>query len=309
MVLQRLCGVSGVVGIAAAAAVVYFLIKCLKKAIPSYAREATQFGTLERFLKPTRFSSEQLAVYTRDYATLLSSGAYESVYKGELPNRTLVAVKVLSNAHHNRIEEQFMAKYMEKGSLDGFLFGDKSAINWCKMNEIAVGTVKGIAYLHEECEQRIVHYDIKLGNILLDQNLPRRGSSWILLMGFRGTLGYTMLEMWKPYPITYKCDVYSFGMLLFKIVGRRRNHNPNLSAREKALRYKPEARPTMSTVMKMLDGDMEIPTPKYPFEYLDPTKPYQLSENGRKWDSESSAFEDRVFLRLLLQACEANYRK
>ncbi|KAL3745942.1 hypothetical protein ACJRO7_014958 [Eucalyptus globulus] len=250
------------------------------------------FGTLERILKPTRFSSEQLAVYTRDYATLLSSGAYESVYKGELPNGTLVAVKVLSNAHHNRIEEQFMAKYMEKGSLDGFLFGDKSAINWCKMNEIAVGTVKGIAYLHEECEQRIVHYDIKLGNILLDQNLPRR--SWT-----SSSPSSTTGEMWKPYPITYKCDVYSFGMLLFEIVGRRRNHNPNLS----------ESRPTMSTVMKMLDGDMEIPTPKYPFEYLDPTKPYQLSKNGRKWDSESSTFEDRVFLRLLLQACEANYRK
>lgn len=331
-----------------------------------------EFGTLERFLKPTRFSSEQLAVYTRDYATLLGSGAYGVVFKGELPNGTPVAVKVLTNAHDKRIEEQFMAEvssigrthhinlvrlygfcfdsttralifeYMENGSLDGFLFGDTTTIDWCKMHEIAVGTAKGIAYLHEECEQRIVHYDIKPGNILLDRNLSpkvadfglaklhNRESSRILMTGFRGTPGYAAPEMWKPFPVTYKCDVYSFGMLLFEIVGRRRNHDPNLSEstqwlprwtwdmlqkgellvmvslcevpeseREKALRmlkvallciqYKPEARPAMSTVVKMLDGDMEIPMPEYPFEYFDPAKPYQLSESGSEWDSESSA--------------------
>ncbi|KAK2631469.1 hypothetical protein EUGRSUZ_L02864 [Eucalyptus grandis] len=205
-------------------------------------------------------------------------------------------------------------EYTENESLDGFLFRDKSTINWCKMNDITVGTAKGIAYLHEECEQRIVHYHIKPGNILLDQNLTpkvtdlelaklhNRGSSRMLPTWFRGTLGYAVPEMWKPYPITYKCDVYSFEMLLFEIMGRRRIHNPNLSesrqwlprwtwdmlqngkllvmvslcgvlegAREKALRmlkvallciqYKSEARPTMSTIVKMLDGDMEIPTP------------------------------------------------
>ncbi|KAF7847853.1 hypothetical protein BT93_L2514 [Corymbia citriodora subsp. variegata] len=401
--------ISAVVGTAATVAVVYFLIDCLKKAgsaIPSYAKIATndwenfpqvirsspdgeisvapaaispgdnwevpdEYGTLEGFLKPTRFSSDQLAAYTRDYATLLGSGAYGVVFKGELPNGTPVAIKVLTNAHDKRIEDQFMAEvssigrihhinlvkldgfcfdrttraliyeYMENGSLDGFLFGDKTAIDWCKMHEIAVGTAKGIAYLHEECEQRIVHYDIKPGNILLDRNLcPKvadfglaklhnRESSRILMTGFRGTPGYAAPEMWKPYPVTYKCDVYSFGMLMFEIVGRRRNHDPNLSEstqwlprwtwdmlqngellamvtlcgvpeseREKALRmlkvallciqYKPEARPAMTTVVKMLEGDMEIPTPEYPFEYLHPTEPYQSSEDGSGWDSESS---------------------
>ncbi|KAL3745958.1 hypothetical protein ACJRO7_014974 [Eucalyptus globulus] len=372
--------ISGVVGIATAAAVVYFLIKCLKKAIPSYAREAThvvhsspswvisvapiaispvhnwevpdQFGTLERFLKPTRFSSEQLAVIpeiTPPCSVPVLTDLYTKVNRLKL-NCSMVEVSAIRRTHHINLIKlygfcfdpttmAFVYVYMENGSLDRFLFGDKSTINWCKMNEIAVGGVDG---------SRIIHYDIKPGNILLDGNLTpkvvdfglakfhNRGSNRILLMGFYGTLGYVAPKIWKSYPITYKWDVYSFGMLLFEIVGRRRNHNPNQSesrqwlprltwdmlqngellvmvslcgvlegAQEKALRmlkvallciqYKPEARPAMSTVVKMLDGDMEIPTPKYPFEYLDPAKPYQLSENGRKWDSESSAFEDRVF--------------
>ncbi|XP_030458851.1 LEAF RUST 10 DISEASE-RESISTANCE LOCUS RECEPTOR-LIKE PROTEIN KINASE-like 2.4 [Syzygium oleosum] len=401
--------ISGVVVTAAIVVVVYFLIDCLKKvgtAIPSYTGKATnelldpkdsrssrlisfvapaisprlnwekpdEFSTLERFLKPTWFSSEQLAVYTRDYATMLGSGSYGVVLKGQLPDGTLVAVKVLKNADDKRMEELFMAEvsaigrthhinlvklygycfdptmralvyeYMENGSLDGFLSGEKAAIDWRKMHEIAVGTAKGIAYLHEECEQRIVHYDIKPGNILLDRNLsPKvadfglaklysREISRIPMSGFRGTHGYAAPEMSKPYSVTYKCDVYSFGMVLFDIVGRRINHNVNLSEsmpglpqctwhmlqngkllemvcgfpeseRETAVRmlmvallciqHKPEARPAMSTVVKMLEGDVGIPTPEYPFENPDPDKPSQGSGNGSEWDSDSSALRTR----------------
>ncbi|KAL3745965.1 hypothetical protein ACJRO7_014979 [Eucalyptus globulus] len=400
--------ISGVVGTAAIVIVVYFLIDCLKKvgtAIPGYARIATndseklpkdssssraisimepaispvhnqevpvEFGILERFLKPTWFSAEQLAVCTGYYGTLLGQGNNGVVFKGELPSGTPVAVKVLKNAHDKKMEEQFMAEvssigrthhinlvrlygfcldpmmrafvyeYMENGSLDEFLSGDKTAMDWCKMHEIAVGTAKGIAYLHEECEQRIIHYDIKPGNILLDRNLsPKiadfglaklysREISLIPVTGFRGTLGYAAPEMWKPYsetskpyPVTYKCDVYSFGMVLFDIVGRRINHDINLSEsmyglpqrtwhmlqngkllemvcgfpeseREKAMHMlmvalwciqnEPEARPAMSTVVKMLEGDVKISMPGYPFENLNPNKPSQGSENGSEWD-------------------------
>ncbi|KAI6680837.1 hypothetical protein NL676_034718 [Syzygium grande] len=402
--------ISGVVGTAATVAIVYFIIDCLKKAgtaIPSYARIATndlekfpqvvrssssavisvappavssirevpnEFNTLERFLNSTRFSSDQLAAYTENYAIVLGSGSYGVVFKGKLPNGTLVAVKLLTNAHDKRMEEQFMAEvssigrihhinlvrlygfcfdpttkaliyeYMENGSLHGFLFGDKTAIDGLKMHEIAVGTAKGITYLHEECEQRIVHYDIKPGNILLDRNLSpkiadfglaklyNRESNQIPMTGFRGTHGYAAPEMSKPYSVTYKCDVYSFGMVLFDIVGRRINHDVNLSEsmlglpqctwhmlqndkllemvcgfpeseRETAVRmlmvallciqHKPEARPAMSTVVKMLEGDVGIPTPEYPFENPDPDKPSQVSGNGSEWDSDSSALRTR----------------
>ncbi|KAL3745966.1 hypothetical protein ACJRO7_014980 [Eucalyptus globulus] len=301
-----------------------------------------EFGTLERFLNPPRFSSDELAAYTSSYATVLGSGAYGVVFKGELPNGTLVAVKVLTKAHDKRMKEQFMAEvssigrthhinlYMENGSLDKFLLGDKMAIDGRKMHEIAVRTAKGIAYLYEECEQRIVHYDIKLGNILLDQNLsPKIADFGLAKLWFHGTHGYAAPEMSKPYLVMYKCDVYSFGMVLFDIMGRRINHDMDLkesmsglpqctwhilqngrllemvcgfpeSEKEKAMRMlmvalwciqnKPEARPMMSAVVKMLEGDVGIPMPDCPFENPNLDKPSQGSGNGSEWDSDSSAF-------------------
>ncbi|GLT60087.1 hypothetical protein SLA2020_328710, partial [Shorea laevis] len=131
---------------------------------------------------------------------------------------------------------------MENGSLDNYLFAKEEMIEWEKLHVIAVGTAKGIAYLHEDCQQRIIHYDIKPANILLDANfLPKvadfrlaklcnRDSTHDSVIGFKGTLGYCAPEFFlRNHPITYKCDVYSFGMLLFEIVGRRKNKVSNSS--------------------------------------------------------------------------------
>ena len=119
------------------------------------------------------------------------------------------------------------------------LFLENSMLESEKLREIAVGTAKAIAYLHEECQQRIIHYDIKPGNILLDSKftpkvadfglakLCNRDNTHITLTGGRGTPGYAAPDLWMPLPITHKCDVYSYGMLLFEIVGRRRNLNAN----------------------------------------------------------------------------------
>ncbi|KAH7836088.1 hypothetical protein Vadar_032567 [Vaccinium darrowii] len=179
--------------------------------------------TMERFLqdlakeKPVRFTAQQLRRFTNNYSKVLGSGGFGIVYKGQFPNGIMIAVKVIKRSLlDKRAKEQFMAEN--------------------KLPEIAIGTAKGIAYLHEECQHRIIHYDIKPGNILLDGNfnpkvadfglakLCNRDNTHDSSIGYKGTPGYSAPEfLLNNYPMTHKCDVYSFGMLLFEIVGRRRN--------------------------------------------------------------------------------------
>ncbi|XP_028773648.1 rust resistance kinase Lr10-like [Neltuma alba] len=225
--------------------------------------------------KPIRFTSHVLMLATNNYSNMLGSGGFGSVYKGTFSDGTIVAVKVLNGSSDKRMEEQFMAEvgtigrvhhvnllrlygfciegniralvyeFMGNGSLDKYLFKENQRLEFKKLHEIAVGTAKGISYLHEECQQRIVHYDIKPENILLDDNfypkvadfglakLCNRENTHITMTGGRGTPGYAAPELWMPFPVTYKCDVYSFGMLLFEIIGRRRNLDVNLTEESK----------------------------------------------------------------------------
>ncbi|KAL8139549.1 hypothetical protein V2J09_005570 [Rumex salicifolius] len=295
----------------------------------------------------------------------LGKGGFGVVYRGLLPEGVPVAVKVLNNNLTKQlVEEQFMAEvnsigrtyhlnlvklygycfepklkalvyeFMPNGSLDQILFGEiQTELDWGKRHRIAVGTAKGIAYLHEECQQKITHHDIKPGNVLLDSRmnpkvadfglarLSNRDSTHVVMSGFKGTPGYAAPEVWTSY-VTHKCDVYSFGMMLFEIVGRRRNHVSELSGTSKewlprwthqkikdgeaaemlaecgveageqqtaaervlkvalwCVQYSPGMRPEMSVVVKMLEGEMEVPPPPNPFAYLEETFEFGRGSN------------------------------
>ncbi|XP_056160242.1 rust resistance kinase Lr10-like isoform X3 [Syzygium oleosum] len=130
---------------------------------------------------------------------------------------------------------------MSNGSLDKHIFaeeGDKF-LDYKKIYEIALGVARGIEYLHRGCDMQILHFDIKPHNILLDNNFTPKVSDFglaklyptdhsiVSLTAARGTLGYMAPELFYKNigGISYKADVYSFGMLLMEMAGRRKNVN------------------------------------------------------------------------------------
>ncbi|RVW33869.1 Rust resistance kinase Lr10 [Vitis vinifera] len=102
---------------------------------------------------------------------------------------------------------------------------------------MVTGIAKGIEYLHQGCDQRILHFDIKPHNILLDHNfnpkisdfglakLCSKEQSAVSMTVARGTIGYIAPEVLSKNfrNVSYKSDVYSFGMLLLEMVGGRKN--------------------------------------------------------------------------------------
>ena len=178
-------------------------------------------------------------------------------------NKEFIAeVSILGRTHHLHLvrllgfclegttQKLLVYEYMENGSLDAWIFGkthkdrsetDESTeknmrpiLTWERRFEIALGTAKGLAYLHEECEDRVMHMDLKPENILLgpdffpkisDFGMSRRvvrGEDSAVMTVARGTCGYIAPEWIKEGVVTVKCDVYSYGTVLLEIVCGRR---------------------------------------------------------------------------------------
>ncbi|XP_050887206.1 LEAF RUST 10 DISEASE-RESISTANCE LOCUS RECEPTOR-LIKE PROTEIN KINASE-like 2.2 [Lathyrus oleraceus] len=132
-------------------------------------------------------------------------------------------------------------EYMPNGSLDKYIFNKEELISltYNQIYEISLGVARGISYLHQGCDMQILHFDIKPHNILLDENFIPKVSDFGLaklypidnsiatLTAARGTIGYMAPELFYQNigGVSYKADVYSFGMLLIEMASRRRNLN------------------------------------------------------------------------------------
>ncbi|MBA0606263.1 hypothetical protein Godav_018757, partial [Gossypium davidsonii] len=192
-----------------------------------------------------------------------------------------------------RSKQALVYDFMPNGSLDKIIFTEenKNTLGWKKMFDIVLGVAQGIHYLHQGCDMQILHFDIKPHNILLDENFNPKVSDFglaklysvedsiVSLTAARGTIGYIAPELvYKNLGgISYKADVYSFGMLLMEIdmeLG-------DISDDEKVMVRKmiitafwciqllPIDRPSMSKVLKMLEGDVELlGMPPKPFHQL-----------------------------------------
>ncbi|KAJ0983589.1 hypothetical protein J5N97_011844 [Dioscorea zingiberensis] len=209
------------------------------------------------------FRYRELKTITNNFSDRLGGGGFGSVFKGTMPDMTLVAVKMLEGSRQG--EKQFRAEVctmgiiqhvnlvrlrgfcceedkrllvydlMRNGSLDSHLFEKRDEVlNWKMRYEIALGVARGLVYLHEKCRDCIIHCDIKPENILLDENFCPKLADFGLakLMGrefsrvltsMRGTVGYLAPEWITGLPITPKADVYSYGMVLFELISGRRN--------------------------------------------------------------------------------------
>ncbi|KAI3994858.1 hypothetical protein MKX01_037409 [Papaver californicum] len=121
--------------------------------------------------------------------------------------------------------------FIVKGSLDANLFHQEATevLDWKTRYQIALGTARGLAYLHEKCRNCIIHCDIKPENILLDGECCPKVTDFGLaklvdrefsrvLTTMRGTRGYLAPKWISGVAITPKADVYSFGMMLFEII-------------------------------------------------------------------------------------------
>ncbi|XVE50242.1 hypothetical protein DITRI_Ditri01bG0146500 [Diplodiscus trichospermus] len=220
------------------------------------------------FPKPTDdvlvlFKFSDLKRATKNFSEKLGEGGFGSVFKGKLPDSAVMAVKSLKfrdqedkqfrtevstigTIHHVNLirllgfcvkgRKRFLVyDYMPNGSLDSHLFyKDSKILDWETRYHIAVGVARGLAYLHEECRECIIHCDIKPENILLDADYNPLLSDFGLaklfgrdlsrvLTTMKGTRGYLAPEMISGEPITPKSDVFSYGMLLLEIISGRRN--------------------------------------------------------------------------------------
>nr|ACJ85291.1 unknown [Medicago truncatula] len=195
---------------------------------------------------------------------VIGEGGYGVVYRGVLQDGCVVAVKNLHNnkgqaekefkveveaigkvRHKNLVRlvgycaegarRMLVYEYVENGNLEQWLHGNvgpTSPLTWDIRMKIAIGTAKGLTYLHEGLEPKVVHRDIKSSNILLDKNWNAKVSDFGLakLLGSEkthvttrvmGTFGYVSPEYASTGMLNERSDVYSFGVLLMEIITGR----------------------------------------------------------------------------------------
>ncbi|OMO54194.1 hypothetical protein COLO4_36564 [Corchorus olitorius] len=206
------------------------------------------------------FTFRELQLSTDNFSSknILGTGGFGNVYKGKLGNGTLVAVKRLKDLTGSFGESQFRTElemislavhrnllrligycatsnerllvypYMSNGSVASRLRG-KPALDWNTRKRIAIGAARGLLYLHEQCDPKIIHRDVKAANILLDDyceavvgdfglaKLLDHADSHVTT-AVRGTVGHIAPEYLSTGQSSEKTDVFGFGILLIELI-------------------------------------------------------------------------------------------
>ncbi|CAL0319495.1 unnamed protein product [Lupinus luteus] len=338
------------------------ILKCRRKHLSMYINIEDFLRGDNGYMMPIRYSYKDIKRITEGFKIKLGSGGFGSVFKGQLRSGRLVAVKVLDKAkasgqdfinevatigttHHVNVvqligfcvdgsKRALIYEFMPNGSLEKYIFSheDGASLSCEMLYSISLGIARGIEYLHNGCNMKILHFDIKPHNILLDANFNPKVSDFglaklyptddsiVSLTDARGTIGYMAPELYYRNigTISYKADVYSFGMLLMEMAGRRKNlnalaehssqvyypfwvydqlHDGKEITTEKdtdeemrlatkmmivalhCIQTRPNDRPSMNKVLEMLDGDEDLPLPSKPYLYPQDTQPEDVIEH------------------------------
>ncbi|CAL5083320.1 unnamed protein product [Urochloa decumbens] len=179
----------------------------------------------------------------------LGQGGFGAVYKGVLPNGDEIAVKRLSQSSTQGVEELknelalherlLVYEFVPNRSLDLILFDieKREQLDWEQRYKIINGIARGLQYLHEDSQLKVVHRDIKASNILLDANMNPKISDFGLARIFGrdqtqavtkrvvGTYGYMAPEYVTRGNYSVKSDAFSFGVIVLEIITGRKNNS------------------------------------------------------------------------------------
>ncbi|URE20685.1 STYKc [Musa troglodytarum] len=214
------------------------------------------------------FTYQELVIATNNFSAvnLLGEGGFSHVYKGTLSNGTEAAIKrlkdtskqtdvefmkeadILSLVHHRHLVSLIgccisegnwllVCEYVPNKTLKFHLHDrEQPTLAWKDRFRIALDSAKGLAYLHEDCQPRVIHRDIKAANILLDHSFRAKIADFGIAKHFsdekthistvvKGTHGYLSPEYVSTGKLTDKSDVFSYGVLLLELItGRRPVH-------------------------------------------------------------------------------------
>ncbi|WCJ41387.1 PR5-like receptor kinase [Euphorbia peplus] len=339
------------------AVIVLYKLYIYNKMKKDYQSKVENFLEDYKSFKPTRFSYAHLKRMTNQFNDELGQGAYGTVYRGKLSDEILVAVKVLNHSkangeefinevgtigriHHVNVvrligfcaegfRRALVYEYLPNDSLQKFISSADAKdhfLGWKRLQDIVLGVAKGIDYLHQGCDQRILHFDIKPQNILLDHDFTPKVSDFglaklcgkdqsiVSMTTAKGTIGYMAPEVFSRNfgNVSFKSDVYSYGMLILEMVGGRKIVNEKVENDEQiyfpewiynlleegedlrleigeegdakiakklaivglwCIQWNPTDRPCMKTVIQIMERDGEnLPIPPNPFNSTNSTR-------------------------------------